>query len=362
MLSYSTNGFTKRNINIVSDFITRYCGQNPQDTQSCECVQTFVSQNGYYTVDQTGASYSLLVAKRDNTGLLFSDQLCSSILCNTNPSNFDLSVPGATGAKTLIPPSIVQAKRQCPANACFLINAASNLTINLVSGKKIDLNNTNLFCELGGQPIRVQVNYDVLVQGYDVQPGIIGRAFYEPSTGLLTDQSFPRVKLTFQLLTTNPGITQFSCAYTINTTPAQPTFFNFITNSGNFVFTPESPEQDLLVVQTPYQEPVNRTLPCFGEYMSFFQATLTTTVNSVQCIKEFPVRVLMQPLYLRPLNPETPLPLIPIPKVQVGTTSLSRTTIAVFFLCILLLFYALGFLVEIALIRNFQSRVQSNFS
>jgi hypothetical protein len=96
--------------------------------------------------------------------------------------------------------------------------------------------------------------------------------------------------------------------------------------------------------------------------MSFFQATLTTTVNTVQCIKEFPVRVLMQPLYLKPLNPEAPLPLIPIPQVQVGTTSLSRTTIAVFFLCILLLFYALGFLVEIALIRNFQSRIQSNFS
>ena len=362
MLSYTTNGFTKRNINIVTDFITRYCGNNPQDTVSCACVQTFVKQQGYYTVDNMQNSYSLVVAKRDNTGLFFTDPLCSSVLCSVDPATFDLSVPGATGAKTLIPPSIVQAKRQCPNNACFLINEAAGLTVvNLSAGTKIDIANTSLFCELGGQPQRVQVNYDVLVQGYDVQPGIIGRAFYDPQTGLLTDQSFPRVKLTFQLYTSVPGVTQLTCAYTISTAPAQPKFFNFSTNSGSFIFTPQSPDQDLFVTQTPSQEPVNTRLPCFGEYMSFFQATLTTSVNSVQCVKEFPVRVLMQPLYLKPVTPQSTLSLPPISKPLLGESQLSRTTVAVLVLSGVLLFYALGFLLEIALVRNFQRRVRINF-
>jgi len=361
MYSYTTNGFTKRNINIVTDFITRYCGNNPQDTVSCACVQSFVKQQGYYTVDGMN-SYSLVVAKRDNTGLFFTDPLCSSLLCNTDPSNFDLAAPGATGASTLVSPSIVQAKRQCPNNACFLINDSTDLTaINISAGTEISLANTSLFCQLGGQPDRVQVNYDVLVQGYDVQPGIIGRAFYDPVTGLLTGDSFPRVKLTFQLLTTVPGITLFNCQYTITTDPVTPTFFNFSTNSGAFNFTQQSPEQDLFVVQTPSQGPVNSRLPCFGEYMSFFQATLTTSVNSVQCIKQFPVRVLMVPLYLKPLKPETSLPLPSIPKPLLGDAQLSRVTVAVLFLCGILLFYALGFLVEIALIRNFQQSLRNTF-
>lgn len=364
MYSYTINGFTKRNINIITDFVTRYCGNNPQDTESCACVQSFVKQQGYYTVDAMQNSYSLVVAKRDNTGLFFTDPLCSSLLCNTDPSNFDLSVPGSTGATTLIPPSIVQAKRQCPKNACFLINDAVNLTaLNITAASKISINNTNLFClQTDGTPTKVQLNYDVLVQGYDVQPGIIGRAFYNPVNGLLTNDSFPKVKLTFQLYNTVPDIAQFNCNYSIVTNPNNPDFFAFSTNSGAFTFTPLSPEQDLFVTQTPTQKPVNTRLPCFGEYMSSFQATLTTMVNGVSCVKQFPVRVLMVPLYLKPPTPQTSLPLPRIPKSQQVEAQLSRTTIAVFVLCILLIFYALGFLVEIALIRNFQQRVKVNFS
>ena len=359
MFSYTQNNITQRNIDIVEDLVQRYCAKYPTDTISCQCLSGY-SKNGYFTVDN-GRTYNL-IAINSLTQHFYTDALCSSIPCTTNPNSFDLT-GGRTGASTLVPPSVVQAKRHCPLGLCYIINDGSDITgTNISALQNINIANTSQFCTISGGNIRtLSVNYDVIVSGYDNISGIVGRYFYT-SEGLLTpDNGIARVQVRVSVssnITSGQVVLQ-------STISGNSSLFQFSSprTLSNPTFPLSAPTYNLTLEPVPGANLVVAPPNSTGFVQNSFDATLTTQINgSAPMTKIFPIRIIMQPLSGAPTPSAKqidiavpPLDLPPVPQF-------SRATWGVFLLSGVLVFYSLVFIFEMIDIRNFQNKVSANFS
>jgi hypothetical protein len=366
MYSYTQNNLSVRNTDLVNDLVNAYCANNPQDTYSCMCANTQAFNNrGFWTTYDDGSgleSYSLLAVETENPLNYFSDPLCSSVPCRTDPDYFNPSPGYDGGPTTLISPAIVQAKRQCPQNMCFLINKQQTLTLdNVRSLQEISVNNTNLFCQFNGVPLTRNVEYTAAIRSFDAQPGIIGRFFYTPATGNLNGEGSAVFQLSLSLLTDILN-SQQTVYVTYSTTNYDSSRFFFDRPDGVFNLDPLNPVQNIRIVPLPGIRNVGaRFLPAYGTYVDNETVTISTYIaNQSQVDKSFPVRIVMMPSSLPAPNitPEqNPA------EVQKSTAPpiVSRTTIAITVLAFVLILYALIFLLEVAQIRNFQRRLQQVF-
>ena len=364
MYSYTQNNLSVRNTDLINDFVNAYCANNPQDTYSCMCMNSQAFNNrGFWTSydDGTGLkSYSLLAVQTDSPLNYFSDPLCSSVPCRTDPDYFNPSPGYDGGPTTLISPAMVIAKRQCPQNMCFLINKQQTLTLDNVSSlQEISLINTNLFCQFNGVPLTRTVQYTAAIRSFDIQPGIIGRFFYTPQTGNLNGEGSAVFQVSLSLLT---DILDQTVYVTYSTTNYDSTRFSFDRPEGVFNLDPLNPVHNLRIVPLPGNRNVGaKFFPAYGTYIDNYTVTLSTYIaNQSQVDKQFPVRIVMLPSSL-------PAPNITPEQVPVDVQKsnalpvVSRTTIAITVLAFVLLLYALIFLVEAAQIQNFRKRLRQVF-
>lgn len=358
MLSYTQANISQRNIDIVEDLVQRYCLKYPNDSISCQCVGGFAS-NGYYTVD-TGRTYSL-IAVDSQTQNFYTDALCSSVPCTNNLNSFELR-DGGTGASTLVPPSVIQAKRHCPLGICYVINNGSDITgTNITSLRSINIANLSQFCTVSANVIRtLSVNYDVIVSGYDNISGIVGRYFYTAEGFMTPDNGIARVQVRVSVSS------NLNNQVILNSTVSgNSSLFQFATprTISNPSFALTAPTYNLTLEPVPGANLRVTAANSTGFILNTFTATLTTQINgSPQMTKIFPIRILLQPLS----GPPTPS----AKQIDLSTPSLSlppppqfsRTTYGVLILCGVLLFYSLAFIFEMVEIRNFQNKLRMNFS
>jgi hypothetical protein len=322
------------------------------------------NNRGFWTAYDDGVggtqSYSLLAVQTDSPLNYFSDPLCSSVPCRTDPDYFN---PNDGGPTTLISPAMVIAKRQCPQNMCFLINKQQTITLDNVSSlQEISVNNTNLFCQFNGVPLTRNVEYTAAIRSFDTQTGIIGRYFYTPENGNLNGEGSAIFQLSLSLLTDILS-TQETVYVTYSSSNYESTRFTFAQKEAIFNLDPLNPVHNISIVPLPGVRNVGaRFLPAYGTYVDDFTVTLSTYIaNQSQVDKQFPVRIIMMPSSLPAPNitPEQ----VPVPQAQKHSAlpTVSRTTIALTVMSIVLILYALIFLLEAAQIRNFQTRLRQVF-
>jgi hypothetical protein len=358
MFSYTRANISQRNIDVVEDLVQRYCLKYPTDSISCQCVGGFAS-NGYFTVD-TGRTYSL-VAVDSNTQNFYTDALCSSVPCTNNLNSYDLS-GGKTGANTLVPPSVIQAKRHCPVGICYVINNGADITgTNITSLRNINIANISQFCTISTNVIRtLSVNYDLIVSGYDNISGIVGRYFYTAEGFMTPDNGIARVQVRVSVSSNVANQVVLDSTISGNSSLFQFTTPRTISNPS---FALSAPTYNLTLETVPGANLRVTAANSTGFILNTFTATLTTQLNgSAQMTKIFPVRILLQPLS----GPPTPIAKqidlsIPSPSLP-PPPQFSRTTYGVLILCGVLLFYSLAFIFEMIEIRNFQNKVRMNFS
>jgi hypothetical protein len=361
MFSYTQNNITQRNIDIVEDLVQRYCLKYPNDSISCQCVSGF-SSKGYYTED-TGKTYGL-IAVNSLTQHFYTDALCSSVPCTNNLNSFDLSGGYRLGADTLVPPSVIQAKRHCPLGICYLINDGMDLTgTNITALNKINIANIGQFCTISGtnQIQSLSVNYDVVVSGYDNISGVVGRYFYTSEGYMTPDNGIARVQVRVSVssnITNNQVVLQ-------STISGNSALFQFASPQtiSNPTFPLSAPTYNLLLEPVPGANLLVAARNSTGFLLNTFTATLTTQINgSPQMTKVFPVRIILQPLSGAP----TPSPKqidLTVPSLHLPPApQFSRTTWGVLLLSGVLLFYSLAFILEMVEIRNFQNKIKMNFS
>jgi hypothetical protein len=94
MNDYATNLFTRRNIDIIDNIFTQYCAtgglaSQVNDSQSCLCINSFLGNGIYYTSNDGLGGYPVVGASsRTDADILFTDPLCGSIMCRTDPAYF----------------------------------------------------------------------------------------------------------------------------------------------------------------------------------------------------------------------------------------------------------------------------------
>jgi len=376
MKDLADNGFTRRNFDVVNDFITRYCAQSAtQDPLSCACVTGINPRNdGYWGVyEDAGQTLSLSLLATKNpvdgqfSGVYFTDPLCSSVQCRTDPAYFSLlddEGNNQAGPQVLISPSILFAKKQCPQGMCFLINEGSTVNASQVrTRQQVNIANVDFMCSVGGAVVPpVGVDFDVTFQSRDSRGDIVGQYSYNPTTGIIQDgAAIINLTLVFaQPPEGNPPDASFDITIVEG---GNTSYFTFSSLAG--VYARVSPQNS--VFSLPALVPRNSNqlacnAPCYGTYYDEQLVSVQFTILSKEITKQFPVRVLLYPTTPRPPNISSTQEQVFNSPVEIPKPSISRTTMVVIFLCGILVFYSIIFLLEIAEILSIRGRVIQQFS
>ncbi len=376
MKSLVENGFTRRNFDVINDFITRYCALNAStDPDSCACVTGFNPRNDGYWGYSNNQSVSLLatphpIPSDPFSGVFFTDPLCSSVQCRVDPDYFTIDQganPPKKGPQVLISPSIVFAKKQCPAGMCFVINEGSVVNATQVQTRQqVDIANTDFMCTLGDGsfPPPVQIEFDVLIKSRDRRGDIVGQFNYDPDTGFLQDgAAIINISFVFPELleTLVPEDATFEIIYGTDEI-SQASYFQFGATTGFFpLVTPRNSDFSLPALVPKINQQVC-TPKCYGTYFDTQTVTVLFTAYNVEVRKQFIVRVLMYPTVPRPPNTTNTQEQVFNSPVEIPKPSISRTTMAVLFLCGVLVFYSIIFLLEVAEISTIRGKIVQQFS
>jgi hypothetical protein len=367
MLDLASNGFTRRNFDVVNDFITRYCAFSATiDSLSCACVAGFNPRNEGFWGVKDNQSYSLF-AFYSVTGVFFTDPLCSSVPCRTDAEYFTIDESNNKfGPEVLISPSILFAKKQCPPGLCFVLNEGSTVNASQVQTRQeINISNFDFMCNINNSNTisTISIGFDVLIKSRDRRGDIVGQFNYEPTTGKIQDGS-AIINLSFvfpELQTFSPLDAQF----TIDVSDGgQDSSFRFSQLSGTFSsVTPQNANFSLPAIVPKLQDNTQICIPpCFNTYFDTQNITVTFTISNTILKKQFPVRILMYPTTPRPPNTSSTQEQINNLPVEFPKVSFSRTTIAVLILCGVLLFYSIIFLLEFAEISSLKRKIIQQFS
>ena len=356
MQEYATYFFTQRNVDVISNIFVQYCATNGLaeqvgDTQSCACINSFYGNGRYYYPDPIDPSKAFPVvgaASQTDRDLLFTDPVCGSVECPTDPNFFTFSSDPDSTMSTVVTPEIILQKRKCPKNICASILGNESIDINNFSGAtEIDIANFTNTCyvtESGGPPTprTISSQYYYSVQARDDSPPLCGRFQYSAQDGTVTDGA---AGFNLQFFVTGDPISNLF--YSITGYASQ--YFEFSAGSGTFTQVQMSSTANLTILKRPFGLPP--LLDGKSSYVDSFQVTLQTSqTNGTASSKSFPVSILMFPDGPLPPEPSNLVPTKPLP--QQAKTVLSKSSLALIVLSLVFLAYALGFFVETVQIRN----------
>lgn len=358
MNEYATYFFTQRNIDVIDNIFVQYCAtgglaSQVNDTQSCICINSFLG-NGIYYTSQNGVDARPVVgaSSRTDADILFTDPLCGSFMCNTDPQYFTFTSDPNSTISTVVLPSMVSQKQHCPENICAVILGNETVSIdNFTGGTEVDiLNFTNTCRASNGVDVRtITANYYYTVQALDDSPPLCGRWPYDTSTlAIIPDQSGGAAgfNLYFNVFGGSGTISELYYTLTGYNSP----LFEFNSPMGTWTNVQMSMTQELIISVHP-----NGLPPPFDGQSSFVDShpvTLSTSQSGDLAMtqKTFQVSILLFPNGPAPITPNTNPPSKPLP--QLPSTKMSRSTLALIALSVILLFYALGFFIETVDIRN----------
>ena len=360
MNEYASTLFTRRNIDVIDNIFVQYCASGGLasqvgDTQSCMCLNSFNGNGIYYTSpDNINGRRVVGASSKTDADILFTDPLCGSIMCNTDPQYFTFT-SGDTNStiSTVVIPSIVAQKRSCPNNICAVVVGDEAITIsNFAGGTELNIFNFTNSCRdsTGNVPRVVAANYIYSVQALDDSPPLCGRWPYDTSSL----QIIPDVQggaagfnLTFYVYGGQSSEIDY-IYYSVSgyTSP----LFNFNSPSGTWTNVQTNISEVLLLSVQP-----NGTPPPFDGQSSFVDSHPVTLLTSKSgdltwTQKSFQVSILLFPNGPAPIVPQNIVPSKPLP--QLPSTKLSRSSLAMIAFSLVLLFYALGFFFEMVQIRN----------
>ena len=359
MNEYATTLFTRRNIDVIDNIFIQYCASGGLasqvgDTQSCLCLNSFNGNGIYYTSDDgIGGKRVVGASSRTDADILFTDPLCGSIMCNTDPQYFTFTNSPNSTISTVVVPSMISAKRSCPKNICAVVVGDESISINNFSGgTEINIGDFTNSCQdsTGNVPRVIAANYIYSLQAMDDSPPLCGRWPYDTSSlQIIPDAQGGAAgfNLTFNVY---GGIgNQIDFIYYSVSGYNSPLFeFNSPTGTWSNVQTSES--KVLLLSVQPNGAP-----PPFDGQSSFVDSHPVTLLTSKTgdtnwTQKSFQVSILLFPNGPAPIVPSNIVPSKPLP--QLPSTKLSKSSLAMVALSLLLLLYALGFFFEMIQIRN----------
>lgn len=373
MTEFSTYFFTQRNIDVVGKIINLYCAENglasqSGDTQSCQCINSFYANGTYFTPDPLNLNKAFPVvgaASQTDRDVLFTDPVCGSVACPSDPSAF--SFPNSSSVQytlsTLVLPDIILEKRKCPQNICASVLGDQSVDINNFNGgTELNILNFTNTCWVtsslspsGSATRTISSNYTFSVQARDDSPPLCGRWQYDvTSKQILAESGAAGFNLLFSVFGAgnNPQIEELFYSITGYNSP----YFEFVSPSGTFMGVQNSYTSQLILQVHP-----NGILPPFdgqSYYQDSFPATILTsqTGDTLSQQKIIQVSVLIYPDSAIPQTPSNIVPTKPLP--QKKSLSWSRSSLAMVALCVILLAYALGFFLEMMQIRNLITSVR----
>ena len=356
MQEYATYFFTQRNVDVISNMFVQYCARNGLaqqlgDTQSCACINSFFGNGKYYYPDPANITKAFPVvgaASQTDRDLLFTDPVCGSVECPTDPNFFSFTTDPNSTLSTVVLPEIILQKRHCPKNICASILGNESIDINNFSGgTEIDIANFTNTCyvtETGGTSATrtITSQYYYSVQARDDSPPLCGRYQYSVQDGTVTDGA-AGFNLQF-FVTGNPISNLF---YSISGYNSQ--YFEFGALAGTFTDVQMSSTANLVILKKAFGIPTK--LDGVSSYIDSFVVTMTTSQSgNTLSSKSFPVSILMFPDGPVPITPSSIVPTKPLP--QKTSTVLSQSSLALLVLSIVFLTYAFGFFLETVQIRN----------
>ena len=359
MNEYASTLFTRRNIDIIDNIFVQYCAtgglaSQVGDTQSCLCLNSFYGNGIYYTTpDGVGASRVAGASSKTDADILFTDPVCGSVMCNTDPQYFSFTLGDINSTiSTVVVPSVVSLKRSCPKNICAVIVGNESISINnFAGGTEINIGDFTNSCKdsTGAVPRTVAANYVYSVQAMDDSPPLCGRWPYDTSSLQIIPDA-------------QGGAAGFNLTFNVyNGLDPQIDIFYSVSGYNSPLFEFNSPKGTWTNVQTSVSEVLllsvqpNGAPPPFDGQSSFVDSHPVTLLTSktgdlIFTQKSFQVNILLFPNGPAPVVPQNIVPSKPLP--QLPSTKLSRGSLALIALSLILLLYALGFFFEMIQIRN----------
>jgi hypothetical protein len=362
MNEYATNIFTQRNIDIIDNIFVQYCGsgglaEQVHDSQSCLCINSFFGNGIYYTSqDDISAAPVVGASSRTDADILFTDPLCGSVMCITDPQYFTFSASPNSTISTIVLPSMVAQKRTCPKDICAVVLGQETISIdNFTGGTEIDIGNfTNSCYESTGPGTSatrtISANYVYSVQALDDSPPLCGRWPYDTSSlQIIPDQAGGAAGFNLTFNVYGAGATTISnLVYSISGYNSP--LFEFNTPFGTWTNVQSNSTRELILSVHP-----NGINPPFDGQSSFVDSHPVTLLTSQSgdtkwTQKTFQVSILLFPNGPAPIVPSNNPPSKPLP--QLPSSKLSRSSLAMIALSLIFLLYALGFFLETVQIRN----------
>jgi len=363
MKEYATNIFTQRNIDIIDNIFVQYCGtgglaEQVHDSQSCLCINSFFGNGMYYTSQDNPAFAAPVVgaSSRSDADILFTDPLCGSIMCITDPQYFTFTDNPNSTISTIVLPSMVSQKRTCPQDICAVVLGEETISINNFSGgTEIDIGNFTNSCYINTGPgtsetRTISANYTYSVQALDDSPPLCGRWPYDKSSlQIIPDQAGGAAGFNLTFNVYGAGATTISnLVYSISGYSSP--LFEFNTEYGTWTNIQANSSRELNLSVHP-----NGIPPPFDGQSSFVDSHQVTLMTSQSgdtkwMQKTFQVSILLFPNGPAPIVPPNNNPSKPLP--QLPSSKLSRSSLAMIALSLILLLYALGFFFETMQIRN----------
>jgi hypothetical protein len=358
MNEYATTLFTRRNIDVIDNIFIQYCASGGLasqvgDTQSCMCFNSF-NGNGIYYTSSNGINGQRVVGASSKTDadILFTDPLCGSFMCNTDPQYFSFTSDPNSTISTVVVPSIVSQKRTCPNNICAVVLGDETISINnFAGGTQVNIGDFTNSCRnsTGNVPRTVSANYIYSVQAMDDSPPLCGRWPYDNSSlQIIPDAQGGAAgfNLTFNVYGVSSVIDYIYYSVSGYNSP----LFEFNSPVGTWTNVQTSQSEQLLLSVLP-----NGIPPPFDGQSNFVDSHPVTLLTSKSgdlnwTQKSFQVSILLFPNGPAPIVPQNIVPSKPLP--QLPSTKLSRSSLAMIAFSLVLLFYALGFFFEMVQIRN----------
>lgn len=374
MYEYATYLFTQRNTDILGNMFVLYCGDGPGitaknigDSQTCLCINSFNANGLYYTPDTHPGSESKAFpvvgsSSQTDRNILFSDPVCGSVMCPTDPNFFTFPTSLST-LSTVVLPEIILQKRHCPKDICASVLGDVSIAItNFQGGTELNIGNFTNTCYIsdgsGGSITRtITTQYNFSVQALDELVPLCGRWQYDITNGneILALNGAAGFNLTFQVIATDPTQEVINLDYTLTGYSSQ--YFEFLETSGTFSNIQDGSTREINLQVHPYPVP---PLDYAGDNLVIDRGVVTLTSNITgnanKNEKIFPVQILLYPNGALPVNPSSIIPSQPLP--QKTTQSLSSSSKAILVLSLILILYSFGFFLEMINIRNLITSVQ----
>jgi hypothetical protein len=367
MNEYATYLFTQRNTQIIGNMFVQYCGngagvtaQNVGDTQSCACIKSFNANGLYYTPDTNPGSQSkgfpvVGTGSQTDQTILYTDPVCGSIMCPTDPNFFTYPTPTST-LSTVVLPEIVLQKRHCPQDICASVLGDVSIDIsNFSGGTEIDIGNFTNSCYIssGGSSVTrtITTQYTFDVQALDDLPPLCGRWQYDVQNGsqIINQGGAAGFNLMFQVYATDPTQEVIDIGYTL--TGYTSTYFEFLTTQSTFTAINDGSSALLQLQVHPFGLLPSLDYAQGGLVIDRGQVTMTSQImGGTATQKIWPVQILLYPNGDPPAPNSNIIPTRPLP--QKPQFSISKGSLALLLLSVLFILYAFGFFTEMIQIRN----------